>query len=50
MPVLLAVAAHPEALAHAAGSGWRTAAVPPDADLGAAWISVADRGGRRVTV
>jgi uncharacterized protein (DUF58 family) len=50
MPVLLAVAPQHEALAHAAGSGWRVASVPPDADLAAAWISVADRGGRRVTV
>jgi len=50
MPVLLAVAPQHDALARAEATGWRTAAVPPDSDLAAAWIAVADRGGRRVVL
>lgn len=50
MPVLLTVAAQPGAITRAEAYGWRVAAVPPDADLGAAWISVSERGGRRVGV
>lgn len=50
MPVLLAVAPQHDALGRAAASGWRTAAIPPDADLAAAWSGVVDRGGSRVAV
>ena len=50
MPVLLAVAPQHDALARAEATGWRVASIPPDSDLGAAWITVSDRGGRRVGV
>lgn len=48
LPILLAVAPHGDALAHAAAGGWRVAAIPPDGDLAAAWAAAADRGARRV--
>ncbi len=50
MPVLLAVAPQHDALARAEETGWRVASVPPDSDLAAAWLTVADRGGRHVGV
>ncbi len=48
LPVLLSVSAHQSVLAHAAETGWRVAAIPPDADLAAAWNGVVDRRGTRV--
>ncbi len=50
LPVLLAVAPQHDALAHATATGWRAAAIPPDADLSVVWNAVVDRGGRRVGV
>jgi len=50
LPVLLLVAPLQDAVARAAATGWRVAAIPPDADLAAAWTGVVDRGGRRVAV
>lgn len=48
LPVLLAVAPHEDALARSAAAGWRVAAIPPDADLAAAWAAAVERGARRV--
>ena len=48
LPVLLSVSAHQSVLAHAAETGWRVAAIPPDADLAAAWNGVVDRRGTHV--
>jgi len=50
MPVLLTIAPQHDTLLRAESTGWRVASVPPDSDLAAAWLSVADRGGPRVGV
>ncbi len=44
LPILMAVTPLGDALAHAAQTGWRTAAISPDDDLARAWASATDRG------
>ena len=48
MPVLLATMPAPDALADAAASGWRVAAIATEDDLVDAWTDVAERGAHRV--
>ncbi len=49
LPVLLAVTPRGNALAYAESAGWRVAAIPPGADLAAAWDSILDHGAARVS-
>lgn len=44
LPALFAVAPVADALDRAVESGWRCAAIDPESDLAAAWLSVSDRG------
>jgi uncharacterized protein (DUF58 family) len=44
LPIVLAVAPQQGALLRLAEAGWRTAAIPPHADLAGAWADATDRG------
>jgi len=48
LPLLLAVGADQDALAHAAAHGWHAASVHPEDDLADVWADVNDRGQSRV--